>query len=73
MAAKTSSLTPWMYQLIFLLMKKTMLEYFKIILDKVSFDRRLFKKEYRKSLLLLTPVEAYQLKQWWRERTLSNR
>lgn len=54
-------------------MKKTMLEYFKIILDKVSFDRRLFKKEYRKSLLLLTPVEAYQLKQWWRERTLSNR
>jgi hypothetical protein len=51
-------------------MKTTMLEYFKIILDKVSFDRKLFRKEYRKSLSSLTRDEANQLKNWLRQQRL---
>ncbi len=51
-------------------MKTSMLEYFKIILDKVSFDKKLFRKEYRKSLSSLTKDEANQLKNWIRQHSL---
>lgn len=51
-------------------MKTSMLEYFKMILGKVSFDRKLFRKEYRKSLCLLTKDEAAQLKSWLRQQGL---
>jgi hypothetical protein len=51
-------------------MKTSMLEYFKIILDKVSFDRKLFRKEYRKSISRLSKDEAIELKQWLRHHSL---
>lgn len=45
-----------------------MLEYGKIILLKISFDRRLFRKEYRKILGYLAPNEQRELKGWVRAR-----
>ncbi|MEO9482593.1 MAG: hypothetical protein ABJG47_04080 [Ekhidna sp.] len=41
-----------------------MLEYFKTILSKVSFDKRLFEKELRKAIKALIPDEVYELKEW---------
>ena len=41
-----------------------MLEYFKTILAKVSFDRSLFEKELRKAIVSLIPEEVKQLKAW---------
>ena len=41
-----------------------MLEYFKTILAKVSFDQKLFKKELRKALTSLVPQEIAQLREW---------
>jgi hypothetical protein len=43
-----------------------MFNYCKIILGKVSFDRTLFRKEYRKSLRWLSEDEATALKHWIR-------
>ncbi len=46
-----------------------MLEYVKTILQKVSFDLRLFEKELRKSILhYLKPNEVNSLKQWCYEK-----
>ncbi len=45
-------------------MKTTMLDYCKLILQKVSFNRRLFLKEYRKSYRWLKPSECLHLRQW---------
>lgn len=45
-----------------------MLEYIKIILQKVSFDRRLFEKELRKAIRMLMPDEVKRLKTWCYER-----
>jgi hypothetical protein len=42
----------------------TMLEYVKLILEKVSFDKKLFEKELKKGLDLLVPVEVKELKRW---------
>ncbi|MEP0368396.1 MAG: hypothetical protein ABJN36_16085 [Cyclobacteriaceae bacterium] len=42
----------------------SMLDYFKLILDKVRFSNDLFTKEYHKGLKLLTPVEQAELKRW---------
>ncbi|MBL7857723.1 MAG: hypothetical protein JNM57_08535 [Cyclobacteriaceae bacterium] len=47
-------------------MKKSMFEYTKIILQKVSFDRKLFIKEYRKAQALLQPQEVQELRVWVR-------
>lgn len=41
-----------------------MLEYCKLILEKVSFDKRLFEKELRKSFQYLLPNEAKELISW---------
>lgn len=41
-----------------------MLEYFKTILSKVSFDRVLFEKELRKAIRSLVEDEVQQLKSW---------
>lgn len=41
-----------------------MLEYFKTILSKVSFDKRLFEKELRKAIKTLVPKEVQQLRDW---------
>jgi hypothetical protein len=42
----------------------SMLEYVKLILEKVSFDRRLFEKELEKGIKQLVPSEVRQLKTW---------
>ena len=41
-----------------------MLEYFKMILRKVSFDRSIFEKELRKAIIRLFEPEIIQLKEW---------
>ena len=41
-----------------------MLEYFKTILSKVSFDKKLFEKELKKAIKTLVPMEITQLKNW---------
>lgn len=46
--------------------QKGMLDYCKLVLTSVSFDRKLFKKEYRKALRWLTPPETASLKLWLR-------
>ena len=45
-------------------MKKTILEYTMLILDKVSFDLNLLEKEYLKAIKLLSPVEIKELNFW---------
>lgn len=40
------------------------MEYVKIILIKVSFDKKLFEKELRKGLKLLVPSEIKELQEW---------
>lgn len=42
----------------------TMLEYVKLILEKVSFDKKLFEKELKKGLSMLIPDEVVELKKW---------
>lgn len=44
----------------------TMLEYAKMVLKKVSFDKNLFVKEYRKFLRILSSQEVVELVQWRR-------
>jgi hypothetical protein len=46
--------------------KRSMLEYCKLILVKMSFSPRLFKKEYRKSFRFLQPEEHHELRRWVR-------
>jgi hypothetical protein len=41
-----------------------MLDYVKLILDKVSFDSGLFEKELRKSMRLLVKKELETLREW---------
>ncbi|GGD58558.1 hypothetical protein [Muriicola marianensis] len=45
-------------------MARTMLEYYKMVLQKVSFDARLFSKELRKAISKLLPYEIEELKYW---------
>jgi len=47
-------------------MKTSMLEYCKMVLRKVSFSKKLFLKEYRKSHQWLAPHEKSDLKAWIR-------
>ena len=44
--------------------KLNMLDYFKTILDKVSFDLKLFEKELRKALKTLVAEEIEELRNW---------
>jgi hypothetical protein len=41
-----------------------MLEYVKMILLKVSFNKALFEKELRKALMVLLPVEVPDFRAW---------
>lgn len=41
-----------------------MLEYTKTVLQKVSFDARLFRRELEKAIDRLLPNELIELKQW---------
>ncbi len=45
-------------------MKESFLEYTKYILEKVSFDIELLKKEYKKALKILKTEEISQLNNW---------
>lgn len=45
-------------------MKETMFAYTKSILERVSFDPRLFCKELEKAIKLLLPYEIEQLTEW---------
>lgn len=47
--------------------KQSMLGYCKLILLKMSFSRKLFLKEYRKSFSYLNEAERSELKKWVRE------
>jgi hypothetical protein len=47
--------------------KQSMLEYCKIILTKISFNKRLFRKEYKKTFNYLEANEHVELKKWIRE------
>jgi hypothetical protein len=51
--------------------ESSMLKYVKTILDRMSFDRRLFRKEYRKSLSWLSKDEVNELRFWLRQQKLS--
>jgi hypothetical protein len=41
-----------------------MLNYFKTVLSRVSFDAKLFEKELRKAIKLLIAEEIQELKNW---------
>jgi hypothetical protein len=45
-------------------MSITALEYFKMILEKVSFDAKLFEKELKKAISQLIKIEIIALKKW---------
>lgn len=45
-------------------MKTSFLDYYKIILDKVSFDRALFTKEYKKAISKIKKSEISDLNNW---------
>ena len=45
-------------------MKKTILEYTKMILSKVSFDKQLLKKEYKKAIKSLHISDKIELNSW---------
>ncbi len=45
-------------------MKRTMFDYTKTILERVSFDPTLFCKELNKALQMLLPYEIEQLSEW---------
>ncbi len=46
--------------------KTSMLAYCKQILKSVSFDKKLLRKEYRKSLKYLLQPDVVELKRWIR-------
>lgn len=50
-----------------------MLEYCKIVLKKISFNKKLFRKEYKKSFSYLDSAEREKLKQWLRDIQVSSR
>lgn len=45
-------------------MKQSFLDYYKYILEKVSFDKELLKKEYKKAINFLKKEERRQLNKW---------
>ena len=44
--------------------EKTQLEFYKTILEKVSFDQVLFKKELVKSIQWINTTDAKSLREW---------
>ena len=45
-------------------MERSFLDYYKEILEKVSFDSQLFYKEYKKAIKTINNSEIQQLEQW---------
>lgn len=48
------------------IMKNSFLSYYKMVLEKVSFHPRIFRKELKKAFTMLSVEERDQLKQWIR-------
>lgn len=48
-------------------MSQSMLEYTKTVLQKVSFDVKLFHKELKKAIQRLLPEELRELKNWLKQ------
>jgi len=53
--------------------KSSFLNYYKTILEKVSFDKRLLEKEYKKAKELLEGPEARDLDYWVQSKGLLRR
>lgn len=53
--------------------KTSMLAYSKIILSKISFDKKLFRKEYKKAFRYLDNSERTALRQWVRAEYVEKR
>ena len=51
-------------------MARAMFEYTKVVLQKVSFNKDLFKKELEKAINRLLPYELKELYLWLKEFTL---
>ena len=49
-------------------MKKSFLDYYKEILEKVSFDQHLFRKEFSKAVESVERDEIQKLMEWIEER-----
>ena len=47
--------------------RRSFLDYYKIVLERVSFDIPLFQKEYLKAKQTLHPVEGALLDRWVRD------
>jgi hypothetical protein len=45
-------------------MKNTTLDYIKLVLQKVSFDKKLFEKELQKAVRILVPTDISDLRLW---------
>ncbi|WP_422358816.1 hypothetical protein [Reichenbachiella sp.] len=45
-------------------MKTSFLDYYKLILEKVSFDKGLLAKEYQKAIRSLQPDELEEFQHW---------
>lgn len=54
-------------------MKRSFLDYYKLILDKVSFDQQLFRKELAKALKTIEHHEVDDLLQWLNEKGYRDR
>jgi hypothetical protein len=54
-------------------METTTLDYYKLILGKVSFDSSLFQKEYNKAIKNLQPSDAELLNNWLISQRLEDR
>ena len=52
-------------------MARAMFEYTKVVLEKVSFNKELFKKELEKAVNRLLPYEIKELYYWLREFTIN--
>ncbi|PHS52586.1 MAG: hypothetical protein COB01_07170 [Lutibacter sp.] len=52
-------------------MARAMFEYTKAVLEKVSFNKELFKKELEKAVNRLLPYEIKELYFWLREFTIN--
>ncbi len=51
-------------------MKTSFLDYYKMILSKVSFDSQLLTKEYTKAINMLNPPEVQELNRWCHQNRL---
>ena len=49
-------------------MTTSFLDYYKLVLDKVSFEQELFRKEYQKAMKRLLDYERDELNRWLRDR-----